>query len=270
MTEAAPSPSLFFLGTGGASATEKRDNTSLLIEYGRDLFLIDCPGCIIPKIKSLSLNPRKIASLFITHTHPDHIYGFPSLVHSMMQENITLQVYGSAESLEFARRLLDIFGLLREKIQYRIEFNPLSPNEEFQPLTDTRALSQQVRHKSSSLGIYMDFPEEKTDLLYTGDTAVHPPLYRRFPGVGYMIHDCSVPSRFFRLYPDLPRLHTDSLKLGRAAEQAGVKCLIPIHFFGEDDFRMEEIEQEIKAHFRGNLIIPDDLDRIDLKRRSKK
>lgn len=262
---AAPArPVLYFLGTGGASATRERDNTSLLIESAGDLFLIDCPGCIIPKIQSLDLDPRRIRSLFITHIHPDHIYGLPSLVHNMMQEDTTLRVYGSNESLEFCRRLLDLFGLRRDKIKYRLEFIPLAPEDKFSPLADLKSRSLAVRHKSSSLGIHANFEPGKVDLLYTGDTAIHPPLFKRFFGVDYLVHECSVPSRFFRLHPGLAGLHTHSLDLGRYAAQAEIRCLAPVHFFGEVDFAAKEIEQEIKSHYKGKLVIPDDLDYIEL------
>jgi ribonuclease Z len=262
-----PQPVVYFLGTGGASSTRERDNTALLLENSSGLFLIDCPGSVTRKIKLLSLDPRNIRALFITHTHPDHIYGLPSLVHNMMLENIILPVYGSRESLQFAARLLDLFGLRREKIQYRLEFKPLAPDDTFTPLEGMKSRALPVRHKPSSLGLFAAFEPEKVDFLYTGDTAVCPSLFKRFFGTDYLVHDCSVPSRFFRLHPDLPGLHTQSLDLGRLAAQAGIRCLIPIHFFGELDFRIEEIEEEIKSNFKGKLNLPNDLDRLVLKRR---
>ncbi|MFW6129403.1 MAG: hypothetical protein ACOC6P_04075, partial [Candidatus Aminicenantaceae bacterium] len=73
---------------------------------------------------------------------------------------------------------------------------------------------------------------------------------------------CSAPSRFFEIYPSLSSMHTSSLELGRLSSEAGVKNLIPCHFFGEIDYLMSEIEEEIKRNFRGKMIIPEDLQKI--------
>jgi len=60
-------------------------------------------------------------------------------------------------------------------------------------------------------------------------------------------------------------MHTSALALGEIAEEAQVKTLVPIHFFTEIEFKMEEIENEIKNNFSGNLIIPSDFDSLELK-----
>ena len=51
-------------------------------------------------------------------------------------------------------------------------------------------------------------------------------------------------------------MHTHALALGSFAQQAGVKRLAPVHFFGELDYSMEEIEAEIRRNYSGELIIP--------------
>ena len=67
---------IIFLGTGGASATPERDNTSLLLRRDENLILVDCPGSVTRKIKSLGLDPRNLCALHITHEHPDHKSGY--------------------------------------------------------------------------------------------------------------------------------------------------------------------------------------------------
>jgi ribonuclease BN (tRNA processing enzyme) len=48
------------------------------------------------------------------------------------------------------------------------------------------------------------------------------------------------------------------------AEETGVKTLFPCHFFGEVEFSLTEIEEEIRRHYTGRLIIPRDLERYPL------
>jgi ribonuclease Z len=255
---------IYFLGTGGSAATIERDNTSLLIRRKEELILIDCPGSVIRKIKMLELDPRKVRSILITHTHPDHIYGLPAFVHSLMLDKLSIKLYGSEEAIEFCCKLLDIFQLREDKILCRINFFKLETQAKFDLSPDLKCDVFKVPHQESSLAFCFDFKQERKKLLYSGDTPVSPQLFKRAAGIDTLIHDCSTPSRFSKIYPYLPTMHTDALSLGLMAQQAGVKRLIPIHFFGELDYSIDEIINEIRQNYTGELIIPEDLTKITI------
>jgi ribonuclease Z len=255
---------LYFLGTGGAAATEERDNTAFLLKHGPDLALVDCPGSVTRKIKTLGLSPHAVCSVQITHVHPDHIYGLPSFVHSMMLADLRIRLFASEESIRFCRELLDLYGLQDESIHCRIEFRAISSGEVIEPLPGVECRAFPVPHKDSSLAFAWSFLEAGKTLLYSGDTPLYPPLFAEAAGVDTLIHDCSVPSRYFQEYPFLPSMHTNALDLGRLAQEARVKRLIPCHFFGELDYAIDEIDREICEHYRGDVVIPRDLMRIEL------
>jgi ribonuclease Z len=109
--------------------------------------------------------------------------------------------------------------------------------------------------------------DEGMEMLYSGDTPRCPELLKRINNIDFLVHDCSAPSRFFAKYPSLRSMHTDSLTLGEMAQEAGVKHLVPCHFFGELDFSLEEIEEEIRKNFQGDLTIPEDFSRISLNKK---
>ncbi len=255
---------IFFLGTGGAAATVERDNTALVLRCGQDLVLVDCPGSVTGKLKALGLDPTAIRALLVTHVHPDHIYGLPSLVHSLMLDDLHIPLYGSRGSVGFCRRLLDLFHLRDESIRCRIDFSPLKGGEDFALLPGISCRAISVPHQDSSLAYRCTFQDQRKSLVYSGDTPVFAPLFEAASGADCLIHDCSVPSRLLRQYPFLPRMHTGALELGRMAQQARVKRLIPCHFFGELDYTMEEVVEEIRRFYRGDLIIPRDLGRVSL------
>jgi ribonuclease Z len=253
-----------FLGTGGAVPTTERDNMSfLLVRDGRAL-LVDCPGGAFIKIRKLGVDPRSVGHLVITHIHPDHIYGLPALIHSLMLEEGTLVLWGSAETVEFCGRLLDLFGLRGPKIWRRVEFRTLAPGgaAELEPGWVISALS--VPHHSSSLAFRFALASEGKTIAYSGDTPAHPPFFAWAGGSDVLIHDCSVPSRFFRDVPALAGMHTNALDLGRLSEQAGCRLLIPGHLFGEVEYALSEVEDEIRRGFTGRLLIPADLMRIEV------
>lgn len=247
-----------FLGTSGSVATAERDNTSFLIRHDSSLVLIDCPGSIVQKLKKIDVEPAAIRTIIVTHIHPDHVYGLPSLIHSLMLTKCQIDLFGSGRSIDFCRRLLDLFHLLDDKIECRVRFVPLEPDQDFVLGDSIECSTKKVPHNESSLAFGFRFNTSGPSLFYSGDTPVSPPFFKRAEGADYLIHDCSAPSRFFEEYPSLKVMHTNPVELGRSAEQAGIKCVIPCHFFGEIEYSLAEIEREIRENYSGELIFPED------------
>jgi ribonuclease Z len=255
---------LYFLGTGGSVATAERDNTSFLVKEGQELILVDCPGSILQKIKKLNFNPLEISSLLLTHLHPDHVYGLPSFIHSLMLEDYLVRIYGSEETIDFCLKLLDMFHLLKKGLKIQIEFISLKPGEKVELMESLEVKAFRVPHNSSSLAYHFFFRKEEKELIYSGDTSSDSLVFQEAKAKDYLVHDCSAPSRFFQKYPALYTMHTHSLELGKQSQEAGVKCLIPCHFFGELEFSLAEIEEEIRRSYKGELIIPRDYEEITL------
>jgi ribonuclease BN (tRNA processing enzyme) len=253
-----------FLGTGGAVPTVERDNMSFVIDRGDRSILVDCPGGAFPKIKKLGRDPRTVDHIVVTHVHPDHIYGLPAFIHSLMLDEGTVVLWGSADTVDFCGRLLDLFQLRDRKIRRRVEFRSLAPGDEVEAEPGFRLSALRVPHHSSSLAFRFAFEPEGRTLAYSGDTAAHPPFFDWAAGCDAVVHDCSAPARFFKQFPALTAMHTSALDLGLMSAQAGIRLLIPGHFFGEVDFAVSEIEDEIRSRFAGSLIIPHDLMRIAL------
>lgn len=255
---------LTFLGTAGFAATRDRDNMSFVLSQNNELVLVDCPGSVIHKLKKADLDPASIRVLLVTHIHPDHIYGLPSLVHSLMLDDCEFNLYGSEPAVDFCRDYLNMFHLLDKKIRCRVNFKPIKENERILPLPWIDIHPLRIPHHESSLAYFMKLKTENKLLVYSGDTPEYPPLFKAAAGADYLIHDCSSTSKIFNKYPILYKTHTQSLKLGIMAAEAGIKCLIPCHFFGRKGTSVLEIEEELKRNFPGKIIIPKDLDKIIL------
>ncbi len=245
-------------------ATKDRDNTSFLISHDHGLILFDCSGSVFQKIKRFDFDPRDVTTILMTHTHPDHVYGLPSLVHSLMLDEGLIRLFGSAETIGFCRDLLDLFRLREKKVKTRVDLIPMKSGESIRLNGSLSCLPVRVPHHPSSLAYHLRFEREGKDLVYSGDTPCHPPLFEEAAGKDYLIHDCSAPFRFFEEYPSLYAMHTHSLELGERAQMCGVKCLIPCHFFGELDFSLQEVEEEIGRNYTGRLVIPQDFERLTL------
>jgi len=251
---------VFFLGTGGALATGERDNTAFLLRAGASWALIDCPGSVLQKIVRAGVRPVDVTSLFITHVHPDHVYGLPSLVHGLMLKDHVLRLFGSAETIDFCGRLLDLFGLWRPKYRTRVEFAELKPGKPAAVSGGVEVTGHRVPHHVSSLAYEFRLEDGGRKLVFSGDAPVHPALFERAEEADALFHDCSAPSRFFAQYPALASRHTSALDLGTWSERARVRTLVPCHFLAELDFPLSEAEAEIRAGYSGRLVMPADLE----------
>ncbi len=71
---------LLFLGTGAGSPSKARNVSSTalkLLDERNEVWLFDCGEGTQHQILQTSIRPRKVAKIFITHLHGDHIYGLP-------------------------------------------------------------------------------------------------------------------------------------------------------------------------------------------------
>jgi len=259
---------IIFLGTAGAVASAERDNTSLLfVDDSGEKFLIDCPGSAVAKLTKLGFDYRQISNLVLTHSHVDHIYGVPSLLHSQYRLGNKVRIFATQECLLLARGLISFHRLEDPKKFPEVSFyNIPADGKNFLLFQNekTAICSFPVKHSPDSIGLKFYLKSPPVACVYSADTSFSPTVVDEARDADYLIHDCACPSRFAK---GLEEVHTSALTLGEIAKEARVKTLIPIHFLTEIDFQMEEIESEIRKNFSGNLIIPSDFDSLELKPR---
>ena len=255
---------IVFLGTSGYVPTPERDNASFVLKAGESAALIDCPGSPLRKLAAARTNPLDVGSIFITHVHPDHVYGLPSLIHGLMLRDHVFRLFGSAETVDICRRLLDLFGLREPKFRTRVEFVALVPGERAQVAGGIEVTAWSVPHQTSSLACEFQILPVGKRAVFSGDTPIHPALFEWAKGADVLVHDCGAPARFFEKYPVLKSVHTSAVDLGMWSERAGVRLLAPVHFLTELEFEAGEVEAEIRAHFKGRLFIPSDMDRLEI------
>lgn len=259
-------PKIIFLGTAGAVASQERDNTSLLIKLEKDIILIDLAGSPVNKLARLNLDFRKISNIFFTHSHPDHIYGIVSLLHSQYRLKNKVHIFASPEVIKLVESIRKIFTLedttkYPKVIYYKIKANPRKP---FYDSKEFKAAAFAVKHNPESLGLKFLFKKIGKSVVFSGDTALSLNLIKEAYECDCLIHDCFSPERIFRKYPQLYQMHTSSLFLGKIARACKSKILIPLHFASEVKYSIPEIIREIKKNYQGRIIIPKDLATLKL------
>ncbi|MFH1416227.1 MAG: MBL fold metallo-hydrolase [Elusimicrobiota bacterium] len=244
---------IYFIGTGSAVATAKRDNTSLYFETDDWNLLVDCPGSIIYKFSLLNIDYTKLQGILITHKHPDHMYGLPSVIHALDPFSIRLPVYASPKIIPDIKKLLDVFD-----IADKADLLTLRDFTSKNPAIETFS----TKHTPESVGIMIMENGKKT--VYTSDTGPIPEFKDIAIGSNYLIHDCFAPVSYADRIPQLEKTHTSAEKLAKMAETCKVKNLVPIHFSGEHKFSVDEIKAELEKNYSGNIIIPEDLSVLEV------
>ncbi len=73
---------IFFLGTGAAIPSLRRNLPTLAISFESELILCDCCEGTQQNLLKLHLSASKIHHIFLSHLHGDHIFGLPGLLTS--------------------------------------------------------------------------------------------------------------------------------------------------------------------------------------------
>lgn len=90
-----------FLGTGAGQPSKARNVSSLalkLLDEINQVWLFDCGEGTQNQILETTIRPRKVAKIFITHLHGDHIFGLPGFLSSRSfqssEEQTDIDIYG--------------------------------------------------------------------------------------------------------------------------------------------------------------------------------
>lgn len=90
-----------FLGTGAGQPSKARNVSSLalkLLDEINQIWLFDCGEGTQNQILETTIRPRKVAKIFITHLHGDHIFGLPGFLSSRSfqssEEQTDIDIYG--------------------------------------------------------------------------------------------------------------------------------------------------------------------------------
>ena len=250
-----------FFGTSGALATAHRDNTALAFSSPDEVVLVDCPGSPYQKILKAGLDPMKVSALIVTHRHADHVYGLPSLAHSMglAGRRTTLRVYALAETMPILRGFMQIFPL-EAKMPYRIELHEIPPAEghELLQAKGLRICSSPVVHGAPSIALRVEFdlPAERGVVVYSCDTSPCESLIALARGADVLVHEATF------LHDEAARAktdgHTTGFQAGEVATCAGAKRLLLCHFVDYLHDRLEELRQEALRAFSGPVEIPEE------------
>lgn len=254
------------LGTGNALATKCYNTCFVIHTEGKATLMVDAGGGngILSQLEKAKISIECIDDLFVTHAHTDHLLGCVWMMRMALQFNRTLRIWSHRKVL----RILTSLGheILPAKeaegINNIVEFHCLESGEHFK-IGNLQLVCFDIHStKEKQFGFNALFPDGQRlcclgDEPYCEQNAVYA------EGADWLM------SEAFCLYADRNRFHpyekhhSTVLDAARVAEKLHVRNLILYHTEDKTlDTRREHYTTEAKSVFKGNIVVPDDLEQI--------
>jgi ribonuclease Z len=216
---------LIILGTAASVPDAGHDTVALALRGPDWAVPIDCGGSPLHKLARHGVSLPDIRAVILTHRHTDHIYGLPMLVQGLWlggrEEGLPL--YGPAEALEAAGKLLEILQLADREEIFPIEWHsvPLREGRRVMEIGDVRITSAPGVHAGvQTLALRFDNPVSGRSIVYSSDTEPCPAVRRLAAGANLLIHEAT----------GTHAGHSSPAQAAGVARQAGVEQLALIHY----------------------------------------
>jgi ribonuclease BN (tRNA processing enzyme) len=116
--------SVTFLGTSDGLPSPDRHHASLLVKFASRTILLDCGEPCGHSLKRMGEDFNAIDAIVVSHTHSDHLGGFPMLMQSMWLERRRrpLTVWMPGHALRLVREWLDACYLFESLLGFPIKW----------------------------------------------------------------------------------------------------------------------------------------------------
>lgn len=180
---------VLFVGTGEAF-DDKLPNTSILVESGGTVVLVDCGFSAAQALWSSVRNPDAIDALYVTHLHADHCFGIPALIVRLNADGRTKPLVLLGSKMKFEHILATVesaYPGLMPKLGFKLTHLavPEGGSTTWRDIAITTALTV---HAAPNHAVRFDFPAGRS-LMVSGDGEVTPESAAMFAGCTVVSHE---------------------------------------------------------------------------------
>ena len=242
------------LGSSGAVPSAARDTTALVLRAGRTTCLVDVGGSPVQKLRRVGVDPVGLSAVVVTHTHPDHVYGLPALVQSLLILGRTapLPIYCRVEHVGLVKGLLGLFGLLDEGLE--VPILPVEPRQGVRVLETPDLLMTASPNAHGSMPNLAVRPDAGArSLVYSSDTRPCAEVETLARDATTLVHEATFAQ------PNPAEWHSTAREAGEVARAAGVGRLYLAHVGYRVHGALRAHVADARAGFGGAVAMAEEL-----------
>lgn len=265
---------IIVLGTGHGTATECY-NTCFTINDEEEYFLIDSGGGngILKQLKKANIELEKIKTIFISHTHMDHILGCIWIIRVLCKKydkeliDKPVYIYGNdivIETISELCRLLipkDFLGLIGNKIKLIV----VKEKQEVRILNRKVTFFDINAKKVKQFGFSMLLANNRK-FTFIGDEVCSNSTEKYVKNSSWLFTDAYMAGVEAEKYNPIEKHHHGTVKyVAQLCERLNVENAILSHTIDNDlKNRKKVFIEDAKKYYHGKVFVPDDLEKIKL------
>jgi len=250
-----------------ANQTATHEAVSFIVDAGDYSILIDAGPGVVRQILRARRFCTEIAHVLVTHIHGDHSLGFPYFVWNHFYEGMagrkgpdTIHVYAFASVICGLNAMLDAcYGSGKYPFSVTYHEVPQENAGEFE-IGDISVRTVPVDHTVPNFGFRMDYIDRS--LAYSSDTIYSDAFTELAHGVDLMIHEAFITKEQIDFSRKVK--HATAADAGNAAREATAGELALVHVYPPYLERIQELIDEARAQFSGEVYVPSELQVISV------
>ena len=144
-----------FIGTGSGKTSLKRHHSSFIIMVEKYNLLVDAGDGISRALLHQKVAFDLINGILISHLHPDHYSGLPSLIIQMKLSNRqeSLDIFCHESQTDFLKEFLYQSYIFEEKLGFKLSFKPFEQKKKLNVFADLSFTAKQNSHLMRIAGL---------------------------------------------------------------------------------------------------------------------
>lgn len=228
---------------------------------------------ILKQLHDLNISINSIKSMFVSHTHTDHIVGsvwilrMVARLYLISNYNDNFYVYGNNEVIHAIKQMSYVVlpPKFTDLFNSKIFFVEVS-NEDTKYILNKKVTFFDINAaKVKQFGFNMDLGNNET-FSFIGDETCNPKTEKYIHNTTWLFADAYMAGKEAEEYDPITKHHHSTVRfVAELCERLCIKNVILSHTIDTDlENRKASFIRDAKVYYGGNVFVPDDLEVIDI------